>query len=105
MAVSNNVVDTASDQNCKSPCNLEMGSSSLFQQIVAQQQNTNAAKGGQYLYTFSDSKEEAFYHKMLDDDMLKTFDGPEEQEIFRKALEGMNRNYPEILNKGKKDMF
>ena len=105
MASSNQVVDTTSDQNCKSPCNLEMGSSSLFQQIVAQQQNTKAAKGDPYLYTFSYSNEEAFYQEMLDDDMLKTFDGPEEQEIFRKALEGMNRNYPEILNKGKKDMF
>ena len=37
--------------------------------------------------------------------MYNIFDNPEEQKIFRTALEGMNRNYPEILNGKEKNMF
>ena len=42
---------------------------------------------------------------MLDDVMIKTFDSEDEQKIFRKSLEGMNLNYPEILKGQEKNMF
>ena len=37
--------------------------------------------------------------------MMKIFDAEDEQKIFRKSLEGMKRNYPEILKGTEKNMF
>ena len=42
---------------------------------------------------------------MLEDVMVKHFDGEDEQKIFRKSLEGMKLNYPEILDGQENNMF
>ena len=41
----------------------------------------------------------------MNDIMFKIFNSPEEQTLLRTALEGMNKNYSEILNGMQKDMF
>ena len=37
--------------------------------------------------------------------MIKSFDAEDEQKVFRKSLEGMHTNYPEILNGEENNMF
>ena len=94
-----------SDKNCKNDCRLQYGVSEVFENILQQQQNVKTSKPHIQPQTFSDPKDQALYSHMLNDVMLKTFDGPEEQAIFKAALEGMNKNYPEILYGEERNMF
>ena len=56
-------------------------------------------------HTFTDPKDLALYHALLDDVMINIFDDREEQKVFRAALEGMKCNYPDILGRKQKNMF
>ena len=42
---------------------------------------------------------------MMGDDLLTTFDEESDKAILRKALEGMEKNYPEIFNGTQTNMF
>ena len=95
----------ASDKNCEKGCRLQYGISEVFENILQQQQNVKTSKSHIQPQTFSDPKDQALYSHMLNDVMLKTFDGPEEQTVFKAALEGMNKNYPEILKGEEQNMF
>ena len=85
-------MDTFSDCNCPTPCTLELGSSEIFKRILLEQLKIKFSKQNINVQTFTDPEKQAFYAKMLSDVMVKTFDGQEEQKIFRKALDGMSKN-------------
>ena len=94
-----------SDKNCSKSCGLQYGISDVFNQIVLQEQKVKLSKSHVQPKTFDDPNEQNYYCHMLDDVMIKTFDSQDEQKIFRKSLEGMNLNYPEILKGQEKNMF
>ena len=94
-----------SDKNCLSSCRLLYGLSEVFEQIVQEQQNVKASKSHINPQTFTDPNDQKTYQHMLDDVMIKTFDSPEEQVVFRAALEGMKGNYSEILKGTEQNMF
>ena len=93
------------DTNCEKNCGLNYGISESFQRIVLEQQKIKAAKGHLLSQIFDDPKDQKFYNHMLGDIMIKIFDSKDEQRVFRKSLEGMRSNYPEILNGEEKNMF
>lgn len=105
MATFSNPIDTASDGKCETACKLELGSSERFKSNLVEQQIIKASKAHITPQIFSDPKKQAFYCKLLNDVMMKTFDSPDEQKIFQAALEGMKRNYPDILSGKEKNMF
>ena len=105
MAASPHVFDAASDKNCKPFCPLELGSGEKFKQNLVNQQALNASKTQSPPQIFSDPNDQALYSEMLNDVMYKIIDNPDEHKVFRTALEGMNRNYPEILAGQEKNMF
>ena len=94
-----------SDKNCEKGCRLQYGISEVFEQIVLEQQKVKASKSHLKPQPFDEPKEQKHYSHMLDDVMIKTFDSEDEQKVFRKSLEGMNSNYPEILAGQEKNMF
>ena len=94
-----------SDKNCEKTCGLQYGISQVFDQNVLKQQKIRASKAHVKPNTFTDRKDKKYYRHMLDDVMLKTFNSDDEQKIFRKSLEGMNANYPEILKGEETKMF
>ena len=86
-------------------CGLEYGISELFNSIVLEQQIVKASKSHIQPKTFNDPNDQRSYGHMLSDVMVKTFDSKDEQQIFRKSLEGMSSNYPEILKGQERNMF
>ena len=97
--------DPGSDKNCTKGCRLKYGLSDLFNQKVLNMQKVREEKAGIKSNLFENHEDQKLFDKILDDVMIKTFDGPCEQKIFRSALLGMKDNYPEILNGDKKNMF
>ena len=94
-----------SDKNCVKSCGLQYGISDVFDQIVLEQQKVKASKSQIKPQTFDDPNDQKYYDHMLEDVMVKTFTNDDEQKIFRKSLEGMKTNYPEILEGQEKNMF
>ena len=114
MASSSHVIDPTSDKNCKSFCPLELGCGETFEKNLMHQQTVKAFKAIKQTVKksvnappqiFSDPNDQALYSNMLNDVMYNIIDKPEEHKVFRTALEGMNRNYPEILQGQEKNMF
>ena len=105
MASSSHVIDPTSDKNCKSFCPLELGCGETFEKNLMHQQTVKASNAHAPPQIFSDPNDQALYSNMLNDVMYNIIDKPEEHKVFRAALEGMNRNYPEILNGQEKNMF
>ena len=105
MASSSSHKHILSDSNCEKSCRLQYGISESFNHILLEQQKIKASKSHIQSKIFDDPNDKNFYRHMLDDVMFKTFDDPTEQKIFRIALEGMNRNYPEILKGEERNMF
>ena len=95
-----------SDKNCLNSCKLQYGISEVFEQIVLKQQSVKASYSTlPKPQIFSDPKDQKLYDPMLNDVMFKIFNNPAEQTVFRTALEGMNKNYPEILKGEEQNMF
>ena len=95
-----------SDKNCLRSCKLQYGISEIFEQIVLTQQNVNASYSMKIKpQIFTDPKDQKGYGHMLKDVMFQIFTSPEEQIVLRTALEGMNKNYPEILKGEEQNMF
>ena len=105
MASDSHFIDTASDKNCEVPCPLELGSGEKFKINLMQQQSVKGVKCHITPQLFTNPTSQALYQKIMNDVMYKMFDHPDEQKIFRAALEGMHRNYPEILSGQEKNMF
>ena len=80
-----------SDKNCLSSCKLQYGLSEVFEQILQEQQNVKTSKSHIKPQIFTDPNDQKLYQHMLDDVMIKIFDSPEEQTVFRIALEGMQK--------------
>ena len=105
MCSNNSTIKPVLDTNCEKSCGLKYGISESFQRIVLEQQKIKGAKGHLKPQIFDDPKDQKSYSHMLDDIMIKIFDSKDEQRVFRKSLEGMRSNYPEILNGEEKNMF
>ena len=97
--------EDGSEENCVISCNLKYGISETFNQYVTREQNLKAFKTNVPPQIFNDPIDQSKYSHMMKDVMFKTFDDESEKKIFRKALEGMVSNYPEILNGTEKHMF
>ena len=95
----------SSDNNCSKSCRLQYGISEVFIQNVIKQQNVKYSKSHIHPQTFADPNDQKYYGHMLEDVMVKNFSSDDEQKIFRKSLEGMKANYPEILEGHEKNMF
>ena len=91
-------MEAESDRNCKKGCGLKFGISEVFNQHVLRQQKVKASKSHLNPQTFEDPSDQKAYSHLLEDVMIKSFDAEDEQKVFRKSLEGMDTNYPEILN-------
>ena len=95
-----------SDKNCLSTCKLQYGISEEFDRILLEQQKIKSSfTTKSQPQTFSDPKDQQVYKHMLNDVIFKIFNSPEEQTILRASLEGMNKNYPEILKGEEQNMF
>ena len=98
-------IEDGSDQNCVESCNLKYGISETFDKTVLEQQNIKVSKLHIIPKFFTDARDVAKFNHLMKDPLFKTFDDVSEKQIFRKALEGMEKNYPEILNGTEKHMF
>ena len=105
MATSSHPYEDCSDQKCSESCGLRFGLSDKFEHNIIEQQKIKASKAQIKSQIFHNPKENAKYKHMMDDVILKTFDEESEKKIFRKSLEGMESNYPEIFNRTEKHMF
>ena len=94
-----------SDAYCEKGCGLRYGISEEFNTIVLEQQKFKASKIEIQPKTFLEADDEKIFRHMTEDVMMKIFDAEDEQRIFRKSLEGMRKNYPEILEGKQKNMF
>ena len=89
-----------------STCKLQYGISEEFDRILLEQQKIKSSfTTKSQPQTFSDPKDQQVYKHMLNDVIFKIFNSPEEQTILRASLEGMNKNYPEILKGEEQNMF
>ena len=105
MASSTSASLISSDNNCDNSCNLRLGVSETFNKILLEQQKIKTLKTHISPQIFNDPEDLKLYQHMLGDVMLKILDDPKDQKIFRTALEGMHRNYPEIITGKEKYMF
>ena len=105
MASTSSPIQAGSDAKCLDSCNLKFGISESFNENLQLRQKVSASKVSVQPEIFTDPKKQAKYNHMMGDDLLKTFDDESEKTIFRKALEGMELNYPDILLGTEKHMF
>ena len=105
MASPTKKIEDGSDKKCQNSCGLSLGKSEIFDQNVIEQQKIRAAKNHIQPQIFDDPQEQKKYNHMTDDVMFKIFDDEAEQKIFRKAFEGLDSHYTEILKDKEKHMF
>ena len=105
MASSTPNIEDGSDTNCKESCGLKYGISQNFHQNVIEQQKTKASKAHIQPQIFDDPNEQEKFKHMMHDVVLKTFNDEFGKKIFKKAFEGMESNYPEILHGSEEYMF
>ena len=71
-----------SDKNCLNTCRLQYGVSEVFEQILQEQQKVKASKSYINPQIFTDPNDQKTYQHILDDVMIKTFDSPDEENVF-----------------------
>ena len=98
-------IKTGSQSQCEKSCNLTYGISQTFSQNVIKQQKARPTQTNNPPQVFDDPNEQMKYNHLMGDDILTTFDDESEKKIFKKALEGMESNYPEILQGTEEHMF
>ena len=97
--------EDGTDKNCLEYCKLEFGISEVFNKNVIEQQKLKAVKSRIKPKIFDDPNDDSKFELITNDVIFKTFDDESEKKIFRKSLEGMESNYPEILNGTEEYMF
>ena len=105
MASSTSNIQDGSDTKCKESCGLKYGISQNFHQNVIEQQKTKASKALIQPQIFDDPNAQEKFKHMMHDVVLKTFNDEFGKKIFKKAFEGMESNYPEILHGSEEYMF
>lgn len=93
------------DRFCKISCGLELGASQKFENDVMEQQAIKVSKEKIVSNVFDDATKQRKFRPILNDVIIKTLNDPTDKEIFRAGLEGMERNYPEILSGEQKHLF
>ena len=94
-----------SDKFCERSCSLELGISEYFNEKLKELQLANALNSKKTVRIFDTSKEQAMFQSILNDPIMRALDHPVDQQIFRAALEGMERNQPEILRGQQNNIF
>ena len=102
---SSNTIEDGSDLLCDVRCNLKYGVSQKFSQFISERQKLKSFRTNIKMKIFDDENEQEKYCHMMSDEIYEIFDGQYEKKIFRKALDGMNTNYKEILLGREKFMF
>ena len=105
MASLSQPLEDGSDEKCVDSCNLKYGISEAFNKTVIEQQKVKESKAHIIPKFFNDPREVAKFNHLMKDSLFKTFVDVSEKQIFQKALEGMEKNYPEILNGTEEHMF
>ena len=105
MASSSVTNEVGSDKNCVESCNLKYGISEAFNKTVIEQQNVKASKAHIIPNLFNDPEEQAKFKHLIKDPLFKILDNGSAKQVFQKALEGMEKNYPKILSGTEKNMF
>ena len=105
MASSISQIKSMSDKNCEKSCGLQYGVSEVFEETLCEQQKVKASKSHRSPQLFDKLEDRKLYSHMSSDIMMKIFDSEDEKKVFRKSLDGMRFNYPEILNGEEKNMF
>ena len=93
------------DINCKQYCGLGVGLSEKFEKNVKEQQGIKRLKANITSQIFDDPEKQRKFQSITNDVLFTTLNEPSDQEIFRVGLEGMQRNYPDILNGQQKHLF
>ena len=86
----------AYDNFCKRTCSLEVGISRKFENNIQEQHNGKSLHANNVPTIFDDPVKQRKFQSILDDVIIKTLNDPSDQQIFRTALEGMERNYPNM---------
>ena len=93
------------DINCKPTCGLKTGMSERFEANVKEQQGIKISKANNTAQIFDDPQKQRKFQPIINDVLFKTLNDPADQEILRTGLEGMERNYPDILSGEQKHLF
>ena len=105
MTSSSKKIEKAYDTFCKTSCGLGVGISSKFETDVMKQQYVKESKKNIASTVFDDKEKQRMFRPILNDVIIKTLNDPSDQQIFRAGLEGMERNYPEILSGEQKHLL
>jgi hypothetical protein len=82
-----------------------LGISEYFNEKLKDLQLANALNSKKTVKIFDSSKEQGMFQSILNDPIMKSLDHPVDQQIFRTALEGMDRNQPEIVRGQQNNIF
>ena len=102
---SSNAIAKAYDTNCKPRCELKMGISERFEAKQKEPSTVKADNESMISDVFEDTHKQRQFQPILKDVIFKALNDTADQEIFRTGLQGMARNYPEILNGTQKHLF
>ena len=96
----------ASDKFCKQSCGLMLGCSDAFKKYLDELQKLKSKQGNIPFKLFDEFEKQQKFQSILTDDIIKSLNlSAKDIQIFQKALEGMERNYSEILTGEKRHMF
>ena len=93
-----------SDQNCASSCGLHLGADHNFESQITEQQDILDKKGRKVNPLGLTGKEYDRFLPVLKDVILNIFTDPNEEKIFKKALDGMFNKFPDTLDGSKKTL-
>ena len=95
-----------SDRFCKQSCGLMLGCSDAFKKYLDELKKLNQKQENIPFKLFDTLEKQQKFQSILTDDTIKTLSlSAKDIQIFQKALEGMERNYSEILTGEKRHMF
>ena len=93
------------DINCKRGCGLGVGLSEKFEKNVKEQQETKISKTNIAVKIFDDPEKQRKFQPIINDVLFQLLNDPLDQQILRAGLEGMERNYPDILSGKQRHLF
>lgn len=87
-----------SDRFCKQSCGLMLGCSDAFKKYLDELKKLNKKQENIAFKLFDTLEKQQKFQSILTDDIIKSLSlSAKDIQIFQKALEGMERNYSEIL--------
>ena len=100
------------DKYCKKSCSLRLGFSTEFENRIKSHQHGKSCIRNSTLHdentvtaVSDDPLQKIKFQSILNDPVFKSLNHPTDHDIFRVALQGMERNYPTILNGQQKHLM